>query len=158
MYWPLGTPRIFSAQVTNLVTTYDSDDNPETGTLVTLSPVDNVEDSNSQFHPLLDGDHGRGGKDPVNSRRKDGPNISNTFSLKTPLSSPQIPRENSSGESKISRSNLDVIFSEETNEQLTSGALLALRMSRNGVLFATLSVNEMTIWQIKVRRAHGVYE
>lgn len=149
MYWPLGTPRIFSAKVTNLVTTYDSDDNPETGTQV---PVDNDEDSSSKFysdHPLLDDGPGFEEEGSVNSLRKDGPNISSTYSLRTPL---RIPRDNASEESKISRSNLEVIFSKETNEQLASGALLALRMSRNGALFATLSVCEMTIWQIKVRR------
>lgn len=148
MYWPLGTPRIFSAKFTNLVTTYDSDDNTETDTLVALSPVDNVEASSSQSHsdnPLLNNGLGLGKDDPVNSRQKDWPNISSA-------SSPHISRDGSSVESKISRPNLDVIFSEETSGQLASGALLALRMSRNGALFATLSVSEMTIWQTKVRR------
>jgi len=158
MYWPLGTPRIFSAKVTNSVTTYDSDDNHEDGTLVAVSPIDDTGDATSskratQSDGLLLAGNGAQKAQDVEERevQKDETTVSRAHRSKREFLDPHHALGASLEEGNKSGSSLDVTFSEELNEQAANGAILALKMSRNGALFATITVTEMTIWQTKVR-------
>ena len=163
MYWPLGTPRIFSSKVTNAVTTYDSDDHNETETLVALSPADDTEDPNSRSRgknslpvndTLLKGDNAAVGEEPDDLEKlkvRGGEAAgSNTHASRKESLGPHRALGGLMGDGIKSESSLDVTFSEELNDQAANNAILALKMSRNGALFATITITELTIWQTKV--------
>ena len=157
MYWPLGTPRIFSAKLTNSVTTYDSDDNHEDQTLVAVSPVDDTRDAYSSKKAvqsddlLLTGHSAQEVQEVEEQESYEDEAASRAHLPKREFLDPHHALGASLEDGNKSGSSLDVTFSEELNEQTANGAILALKMSRNGVLFATITVIEMTIWQTKVR-------
>lgn len=161
MYWPLGTPRIFSAKVINSITTYDSDDNHEDEALVAVSPSNDIGDVMSssgskkavQSDNLLPtGDSAQEVQD-VEERegQEDEASVSRAHRSRREFLGPHHTLGTSLQGGNKSGSSLDVTFSEELNVQAANGAILALKMSRNGALFATITVTEMTIWQTKVR-------
>lgn len=161
MYWPLGTPRIFSAKVTNPVTTYNSDYNHEAETLVAVSPTDDAKGTNSSSGgkkpveldgPISEGDN-RDTPEQSDNREDEESAFVGDRGSRNELLDPHRALGASLEDAKKSGSSLDVTFSEETNEQVANNAILALKMSRNGALFATITVTELTIWQTKVRPA-----
>ena len=165
MYWPLGTPRIFSSKVTNAITTYDSDDHNETETLVALSPADDTENPNSRSRgknsilvddSSLKDNHGVGEEEPddlekLKARGEGGEAAgSSTYTSRKESLGPHRALSGLLEDGIKSESSLDVTFSEEVNDQAANNAILALKMSRNGALFATITCTELTIWQTKV--------
>ena len=160
MYWPLGTPRIFSAKVTNSVTTYDSDDNHEDQSLVAVSPIYDTGNATSSSSSkkavqsddlLMAGGSAQEVQDVEEREAQEDEAASRVYRSKMEFLDPHHALSASLEDGNKSGSSLDVTFSEELNEQTANGAILALKMSRNGALFATITVTEMTIWQTKVR-------
>lgn len=162
MYWPLGTPRIFSLKTTNPIATYDSDDKNGTEPLVALSPSDDPEATHSRSDKqslladdlLLKDDHAVGDEEKEDLEE---PGVrggrgaeSGGQTLKKELLGPHRTFDGLLDNGKKSGSSLDVTFSEELNDQAANNAILALKMSRNGALFATITITELTIWQTKV--------
>lgn len=131
MYWPLGTPRIFYAKGSNSPTTYDSDDAHDSETLVAVSPND--------FGEIT----GTGLRSEGRKLGKEKEEEAGSASLQS--------SSTSHIDNKKSRSSLNVTISEDVNKKAGSSAILALKMSRNGALFATINISELTIWQTKVR-------
>ena len=133
MYWPLGAPRIFAAKVPGgPVVTYDSDDSEAQPRIGNSASTKQQEKDGADPDDLLlhDGTHedGHDGKlDPSSASGGLRPKLD-----------------------KKSGSSLDVTFTEDEKAQVGSRNLIALKMSRNGALFATITISELTIWQTKV--------
>lgn len=130
MYWPLGTPRIYAAKLpaVSAPPVYDSDD--ESAELVrnSLSGSSGAGDDDdfAAVKELADDE------DEEEEEARDGQKIG----------------EKEVADQEVSKQ------TESAEDAEPETGIIALKVARNGVLFATVTSAELTIWQMKAS-GHG---
>jgi hypothetical protein len=129
MYWPIGVPRVYKANVPppEAPIDYDSDGSAElvrNSLSLSNAPLEDPDQSGSAKGSTEDDDEGRKvGEQEVEDEES-------------------LPETSAhGGEKGMGDSALD---------EATRTHILALRVARSGVLFATITRAELTIWQMKV--------
>lgn len=142
MYWPLGTPRIYAAKLpaTSSPPTYDSDDDSAELVRNSLSASSGSERGEEDFEEVKevpeDDDEDALGQDGQKVGEKE---VVDQDMLEVPKK--KIGKADSAA-SSISGAGKD-------NDQ-GRGDIIALKVARNGFLFAAVTGSELTIWQMKV--------
>lgn len=132
MYWPLGTPRIYVAKLpaVSVPPVYDSDDDSAELVRNSLSGSSGAgeEDDDSNVKELAEDDE---------EETRDGQKI---------------------GEKEVA-DEVPQQTDEDVDVEIPAAAaaigVLALKVARNGVLFATVTAAELTIWQTKASARAG---
>lgn len=132
MYWPIAAPRVYVARVPPpaVPIDYDSEGSAELvrHRLSVSSAADDPDQNDSVKGSTEDEDEGR----KVGEKE-----VEDEESL------PDTPSASSRGNQHQNSTN------SSPNEELSH--IIALRVARNGHLFATVTKTELTIWQTKVR-------
>lgn len=123
MYWPLGTPRIYAAKLpaVSAPPIYDSDDDSAELVRNSLSSSSGVGEEDDEVKELADDDE---------DEARDGQKIGEKEVAD------EIPQQRT-----------DPVV-DDADADIETG-ILALKIARNGVLFATITAAELTIWQTK---------
>ena len=129
MYWPIGAPRVYAAKVPqpSISLEYDSEDAAEFSRHNRLS-ISSVPDDPE--HP----ESTKGSIDDEDEGRKIGEQ--------------EVEDEESLPETPSAQSGRGPTRSTSNEESRTH--IVALRVARSGMLFATVTRAELTIWQMKV--------
>ena len=135
MYWPIGAPRIYAASnhaLSREPTLLASDDADSKASLLESSLPDSDRDSEAVV--AVTGEPKEGGRTAQDPATK-GKNKE----VSDPQSRPDTPRDRDGVE-------------DGSDAPLTQddGAIIALRASRSGHLFATITTTTLTIWQTRV--------
>lgn len=140
MYWPLGTPRIYAAKLpaTSTPPVYDSDDGSAElvrNSLSTSSGIDEEEEDFEKVKELPEDD----------DEAQDGQKVGEKEVVDQDML--EVPKRKGPGKRIDSRASSVSAGAEEGAEE---GDIIALKIARNGFLFATITGSELTIWQMKV--------
>jgi hypothetical protein len=133
MYWPIGAPRVYTAKTPPFTTPidYNSDDSPD---LVRTSVSDSSEAVETEPSDSLK----ESTEDEDDGRKIGEKEVEDEESL------PEIPRNTHNGETLSSESG-------DAAEAESMSHIIALTVARSGLLFATVTRSDLTIWQTKVR-------
>jgi hypothetical protein len=145
MYWPLGTPRIYAAKLPPDYSppAYDSDDGSVefVQNSPSLSPKYDEEDEDDyeQVNDEEDDD------EDEDENTQQGKKVGEKEVMDQELR--EAPRQRFKGKG-IDRTRGNMPVGEQGEEQKRH--ILSLKVARNGMLFATITSSELTIWQMKV--------
>jgi hypothetical protein len=133
MYWPLGAPRIYAAKVPLALTSdYDSEESAELirNSLSASSANEERDLIESAKETTEDEDEGRKIGEQEIQYEESLPDTSPTVDAR------ENERDSTSSEAMKAEARSHVV---------------ALRVARSGLVFATVTTAELTIWQTKVR-------
>lgn len=124
MYWPLGTPRIYAAKLPTVSAppVYDSDDDSAELVRNSLSGSSGAGEEDDEVKELAEDDE---------EEARDGQKIGEKEVAD------EVPQRT------------DVATAAEDGGVEIAAGILSLKVARNGVLFATVTATELTIWQTK---------
>ena len=157
MYWPLGTPRIYAAKhpPDSSPPAYDSDDG--SGELIQNSPSlllrdDNDNDDDDDDYEKVNNEDGEGDDDD-GENSQEGKKVGEKEVMDQELREappPPPPRSMGKGTDQKIRNQPTGGKEEERKKHI-----LSLKVARSGMLFATITASELTIWQMKVGETSG---
>lgn len=130
MYWPLGTPRIYAAKLPTVSAppVYDSDDDSAELVRNSLSGSSGAGEEDDEVKELAEDDE---------EEARDGQKIGEKEVAD------EVPQRT------------DVAATAEDGGVEIAVGILSLKVARNGVLFATVTAAELTIWQTKASARTG---
>ncbi|KAL7276296.1 WD40 repeat protein [Rhizina undulata] len=133
MYWPLGAPRIYAAKIPAASSPhiYDSDDSSAelVRNSLSLSSVDNDTDEFEEVNEEPE-------EEEDESRKVGEKEVADQESI-------EAPEKKEKGRAKDSAAN------GEDGRNRDKRNIVALKVARNGLVFATITTSELTIWQTK---------
>lgn len=151
MYWPLGAPRVYAAKIPGIGSTYDSDDD---GSIIAASPIEEPSEASGKLPETPEGNE-------LSAKPVEVAEDHTERKVKDVVNGNEGLHPGRLEEAGKSGSSLDVTFTDTADEEKkrTHGSrdLLALKMSRNGALFATVTASELTIWQTRVGVHFGLF-
>lgn len=135
MYWPVGAPRIYatSSNTTSQAHVYDVDEEPEL-----------PEDTDSSASLLIKPEPAVCIDDASNEA------VGDPATPITPITPGIIPVEHDTQSRLTARFQTKSLASSFCPRRESANHLLALRVSRSGLLFAIITATSLTIWQTKV--------
>lgn len=146
MYWPLGTPRIFAAKLPpdSLPPEFDSDD--DSAELVQSSPSlsSKYDEEDEDDYERVNGEEDD--DDDEDESAQQGKKVGEKEVMDQELKEAPRQRSKRKGIDRTTRGTLSVGEHEEEQKR----NILSLKVARNGMLFATITSSELTIWQMKV--------
>jgi hypothetical protein len=149
MYWPVGTPRIYAAKLPAVISppVYDSDDGSAELVRNSLSASSGSGNGDGEDDEGFEEVKELPEEEDDDALGQDGQKVGEKEVVDQDML--DVPKKNRADRADSTTSSISGLGKDGEPGR---GDIIALKVARNGFLFATITASELTIWQMKVSK------